>query len=100
MHADSTLFETLEDAMRALPVSEENRAIVRDLVPHGPAEFWIPARSRYIAVKPRGEQFVHQYIQRGFVDTRLAPGRYEHTTFVKGVRGAPFVKAARLRRPS
>ncbi|MDM7853648.1 hypothetical protein [Cellulomonas alba] len=87
---DRTYYDTLDDAMAALGVPVESRPLARDLTPRVPSEFWIPAKSTYIAVRPQGERVVKTYVNRGFVDRWVAPRRYERTHIVGGVADGPY----------
>lgn len=91
MGENRTYFESLDAAMQALPVPVERREVVRALVSAGPADIWIPERSPYIAVRPHGEKLVRQYVNKSFVDLRLAPSTYERTDVVGGVAGTPWL---------
>lgn len=96
MSKNAKYYPSLEAAMEALPVSVENRAAVRNIIPRGRAEFWIPAKSTYIAVRPEGEKRVRQYVNKYFVDRRVAPGTYERTEIHDGVAGEPFLNTTVL----
>ncbi|GAA2725772.1 hypothetical protein CAE01nite_20770 [Cellulomonas aerilata] len=63
-----TNFDSLDDAMAALGVPIESRALARALTPDVPSEIWMPAKSPYIAVRPLGERVVETYVNRTYID--------------------------------
>lgn len=89
---ERTYFESLDDAMAALRVPVESRALVRELTPSVPSSIWIPTKSRYIAVRPHGERVIKTYVNRTFVDRWIAPTRYERTYVVGGIADGPHVR--------
>lgn len=91
---ERTHFDSLDDAMAALGVPLESRALARALTPDVPSEMWIPAsgKSRYIAVRPLGERVVKTYVNRTCVDQWLAPTRYERTHIVGGIADGPHAR--------
>ncbi|MDO8143621.1 hypothetical protein [Isoptericola sp. 178] len=76
--------------MDVLQVPSENRRLVHAVVPDGDAEFWIPLKSAYIAVRPTGERTIRYFVNRRFVDHHVGPSRYERTEFVEGEAVGPF----------
>lgn len=89
---ERTYFDSLDDAMAALGVPLESRALARALTPAIPSEIWIPAKSPYIAVRPLGERVVKTYVNRTFIDQWLAPTRYERTHIVGGIADGPHAR--------
>jgi len=89
---ERTHFDSLDDAMAALGVPLESRALARALTPDVPSEIWIPAKSPYIAVRPLGERVVKTYVNRTFIDQWLAPTRYERTHIVGGIADGPHAR--------
>ena len=87
-----THFDSLDDAMAALGVPLESRALARALTPDVPSEIWIPAKSPYIAVRPLAERVVKTYVNRTFIDQWLAPTRYERTYIVGGIADGPHAR--------
>lgn len=87
-----TYFESLDDAMAALRVPVESRALARELTPNVPSEIWIPAKSTYIAVRPHGERVIKTYVNRKFIDRWVAPTRYERTHIVGGIADGPYAR--------
>lgn len=89
---ERTHFDSLDDAMAALGVPLDSRALARALTPDVPSEIWIPAKSPYIAVRPHGERVVKTYVNRTFIDQWLAPTRYERTYIVGGIADGPHAR--------
>jgi len=90
---ERTYFDSLDDAMAALGVPLESRALARALTPDVPSEIWIPVNTpNYIAVRPHGERVVKTYVNRTFIEQRLAPTRYEKTYIVGGIADGPHAR--------